>query len=57
MKSITNAIHQVDPARPVLDVKTMQDVVAESLTPQRFNMMLLAGFAGLGGAAGRGGYL
>ena len=25
----------------------MQDVVAESVTPQRFNMMLLAGFAGL----------
>ena len=47
VKSITNAIHEVDPARPVLDVKTMQDVVAESLTPQRFNMMLLAGFAGL----------
>jgi putative ABC transport system permease protein len=47
VKSITAAIHEVDPARPVLDVKTMQDVVAESLTPQRFNMMLLAGFAGL----------
>jgi predicted permease len=47
VKSITNAIHQVDPARPILDIKTMQDVVAESLTPQRFNMMLLAGFAAL----------
>ena len=45
--SITNGIHEVDSARPVLDVKTMQDVVAESLTPHRFNMMLLAGFAGL----------
>jgi putative ABC transport system permease protein len=45
--SITNAIHQVDPDRPVLDVKTMEDVVAESLTPQRFNMLLLAAFAGL----------
>ena len=47
VKSITSAIHQVDPARPVMDVKTMQDVAAESLTPQRFNVMLLAGFAGL----------
>ena len=47
VRSITNAIHQVDPERPVLDIKTMQDVVAESLTPQRFNMMLLASFAGL----------
>jgi len=45
--SITNAIHQIDPDRPVLDVKTMEDVVAESLTPQRFNMLLLAAFAGL----------
>ena len=45
--SITNAIHQIDPDRPVLDVKTMEDVVAESLSPQRFNMMLLAAFAGL----------
>jgi ABC-type antimicrobial peptide transport system permease subunit len=47
VKSISNAIHQVDPARPITDIKTMQDVVAESLTPQRFNMMLLAGFAAL----------
>jgi predicted permease len=45
--SIVRAIHQVDPDRPVTDVKTMQDVVAESLTPQRFNMFLLSGFAGL----------
>jgi ABC-type antimicrobial peptide transport system permease subunit len=45
--SITNAIHEIDPDRPVTDVKTMRDVVAESLTPQRFNMYLLAGFAGL----------
>ena len=45
--SIANAIHQIDPDRPVLDVKTMEDVVAESLTPQRFNMLLLAAFAGL----------
>ena len=45
--SITNAIHQIDPDRPILDVKTMEEVVAESLTPQRFNMLLLAAFAGL----------
>jgi predicted permease len=44
---IRDAVHQVDPDRPILDVKTMQEVVAESLTPQRFNMLLLAGFAGL----------
>jgi predicted permease len=44
---ITSAVHQIDPGRPILDVKTMEDVVAESLTQQRFNMLLLAGFAGL----------
>ena len=47
VSSIKNAIHQIDPDRPVLDVKTMEDVVAESLSPQRFNMLLLAAFAGL----------
>jgi predicted permease len=47
VSGIRNAIHQVDADRPVLDVETMQEVVAESLTPQRFNMFLLAGFAGL----------
>jgi predicted permease len=47
VRSVTGAIHEVDPSRPVEDVMTMQDVVAESLTPQRFNLMLLAGFAGL----------
>lgn len=45
--SLVRAIHEVDPDRPVTDVKTMQDLVAESLTPQRFNMLLLAGFAAL----------
>jgi len=45
--SVTSAIHEVDSGSPVTDVMTMQDVVAESLTPQRFNLMLLAGFAAL----------
>ena len=45
--SVRSAIHAVDPDRPILDIKTMQDVVSESISPQRFNMMLLAGFAGL----------
>src|SRR5262249_18435276 len=43
----TDAIHQVDRGQPVLEVSTMEDVVSESLSPQRLNMLLLAAFAGL----------
>jgi putative ABC transport system permease protein len=32
---------------PVYEVRTMTDLVAESISPQRFNMFLLAAFAGL----------
>ena len=43
----TNAIHDVDRETPVLDIRTMMSVVGESLTQQRFNMLLLASFAAL----------
>jgi putative ABC transport system permease protein len=45
--AIRNSIHEVSPGTPLLDVKTMDDLVAESISPQRFNMVLLAAFAGL----------
>jgi len=45
--AVRNAIHQVSPSTPLIDVRTMDDLVAESLSPQRFNMLLLAAFAGL----------
>jgi predicted permease len=45
--AIRHAIHEISPSTPVLDVKTMEDLVAESISPQRFNMFLLAAFAGL----------
>ena len=45
--AITNSVHQVDSDVPLLNIKTMDDSVAESLSPQRFTMLLLAGFAGL----------
>ena len=45
--AIRNAIHAVSPSTPILNVKTMEDLVAESISPQRFNMILLACFAGL----------
>jgi putative ABC transport system permease protein len=45
--AVGNAVHDVDPEVPVLEVKTMQDFVEESLSQQRFTMLLLAAFAGL----------
>jgi putative ABC transport system permease protein len=45
--AIGNSIHQVDSEVPLLDIKTMDDTVAESLSPQRFTMLLLSAFAGL----------
>ena len=43
----TDAMHQVGPDIPVTDVLSMDDILASSISPQRFNMMLLAAFAGL----------
>jgi putative ABC transport system permease protein len=45
--TIRAGIKQVAAGTPVYDVRTMTDRVAESLSPQRFNMFLLAAFAGL----------
>jgi predicted permease len=40
-------IKQLSAGTPVYEVRTMTDRVAESISPQRFNMFLLAAFAGL----------
>jgi putative ABC transport system permease protein len=45
--AIGNSVHQVDAEVPLLNIKTMQDTVDESLLQQRFTMLLLASFAGL----------
>jgi len=45
--AIVNAVHEVDREQPVLDVITMDEIVADSLSQQRFNMLLLGAFAGL----------
>lgn len=47
ISAVTGAIHQVGPDIPVTDVLSMDDVIAQSMSPQRFNMLLLAAFAGL----------
>jgi predicted permease len=45
--ALSNAVHSVDADVPLLNIKTMQDLVDESIAPQRFTMLLLASFAGL----------
>jgi ABC-type antimicrobial peptide transport system permease subunit len=44
---IRSAVTQLSATTPVYDVRTMADRVAESISPQRFNMFLLSAFAGL----------
>ena len=47
VSAIGNAVHQVDAEVSLLNIKTMQDTVDESVLQQRFTMLLLAWFAGL----------
>ena len=47
VSAVTNVIHQLDKEIPIHDIVTMDDFLAESLAQQRFNMLLLATFAGL----------
>jgi len=47
ISAISNAVHEVDRQQPMLDVITMDDIVADSLSHQRFNMLLLSAFSGL----------
>lgn len=44
---IRTVVHEISASTPILDVKTLEESVADSIAPQRFNMILLAAFAGL----------
>jgi putative ABC transport system permease protein len=44
---ITSTIHQIDAQTPLLQVSTMDEILANSLSQRRFNMLLFAAFAGL----------
>ena len=44
VSAATNAVHQVDPEIPVRDILTMNDLLANSVSQQRFNMLLLGAF-------------
>jgi putative ABC transport system permease protein len=45
--AVTSAIHAIDPEQAVLHTMTLEDFTADSISQQRFNMLLLATFAGL----------
>jgi ABC-type antimicrobial peptide transport system permease subunit len=47
ISAISNAVHEVDREQPVVGVITMDDILADSLSHQRFNMLLLSAFSGL----------
>src|SRR5260370_42183086 len=43
--SIRTALRQIDPNLPVSEFQTLQDLVDKVVSPRRFLVMLLAGFA------------
>ncbi len=47
VSAVSNVVHTIDREMPLRDILTMDDLVANSLTQQRFNMLLLGAFAGL----------
>jgi predicted permease len=44
--AIVREIHAIDPGVPVIEVRTMQERLHDSLARQRFSMAVLGGFAG-----------
>ncbi|HEY3974225.1 MAG TPA: FtsX-like permease family protein [Candidatus Sulfotelmatobacter sp.] len=44
---VSNAVHEVDRDIPLRDILPMDELVKNSLTQQRFNMLLLGAFAAL----------
>ena len=47
VSAISGAVHEVDREQPVLDVVSMDDILVDSVSHQRFNMLLLSAFSGL----------
>jgi len=45
ISAVRNAVREIDPAQPVFNVKTMEAVVADSVSDKRLNMLLLGIFA------------
>ena len=47
ISSVQGAMHEIDRDLPLYGIKTVEDVIADSVAPNRLNMMLLGVFAGL----------
>ena len=43
--AVRNAVAAIDPEQPVFDISTMDERLAASVAPRRFNLVLLASFA------------
>jgi len=43
--AVRNAVAAIDPEQPVFDISTMDERLAASVAPRRFNLLLLASFA------------
>jgi putative ABC transport system permease protein len=47
VQPVSNAIYSIDKEQALTDIRTMEQVLAESLSDRRFNMTLLLAFAGV----------
>lgn len=47
ISAVSSAVRQIDPDQPIQDAMSMDQVLNDSLSQQRFSMLLLAAFAGL----------
>jgi predicted permease len=47
ISAVTAAVHEVGPDVPVTDVLSMDDVITQSIAPQRYTLSLLGAFAGV----------
>ena len=47
ISSVRNAVREIDPDQPIYSPRTMDDIRAESVAPERLNLTLLSLFAGI----------
>lgn len=45
--AIRTKIHAIRPLQPVDEIRSMQDIISDSMAPRRYSLTLLAGFAAL----------
>ncbi len=43
--ALRSQVSAIDPSQPVYDVRTLEDALAQSIAPRRFQLFLLSGFA------------